>query len=617
MRIQRVSGKVTHEMSRSGTMRALAKVCSHSPVTANGFWRRTFYSFCIAANLLFGFTAQGQSANLPDVSLLGSGTDSSSRSVVVGGDKDFPPYEFLDEKGNPAGFSVDLTKAIARHMGVEVEFKLGGWSDVRNGLEQETTDLVQTMIYSEARAKIYDFSPPHSSVQYAVATRKEMPTLSRLEDLVGRKIAVMKSNLMHELAMQQGYETDLIVVATQEEALRALHDGVADYALVGKISAYFWIAKNEWKDIKVSDHSVFSAECCYAVLPANKALLENFSEGLVVVKQTGEYRELKNKWLSPYEPRGVSLKRVIAYSAAVVGPLVALLLFAIFWSRLLHRQVIERTRDLATEAEGHRQSEIRAQAALDQTQYLLKAADKARYALLSVIEDQKATAIKLSDSEGRFRSLYNSMSEGVAIHRILYSSNGKAEDYEIESINPAHEKLFGFSAAEAVGKRATEIFGEKNMLSLAVCATVAETGVPQRFEVTSPSGDRFFSVSLSSPRRGHFAVLFQDITDRNKAEEDHKRLMAVIEQVGEGIVITDPDGVVLYVNPAFVATRGYTLEEIVGKKLGSIKSGKNDDVHYQEMWSTLSRGKLEPPLHQPSQGWFLVYGGSNDIAGIR
>ncbi len=372
----------------------------------------------------------------------------SSSKIVVSGDKDFPPYEFLDKRGNATGFSVDLTKAIARHMGFEIEFKLGDWSEVRRGLEQETVDLVQSMIFSEMRDKRYDFSPPHSSVQYAVVTRKEMPMRSKLEELAGQKIAVMKSNLMHELAVQQGYETNLIVVATQEQALWALLDGTADYALVGKISAYFWIAKNEWKDIKVSDHSVFSAQCCYAVLPANKAILEQFSEGLAIIKQTGEYRELRNKWLSPYEPRGISLKKGITYLAVVAIPLVTLLLFAIIWSRMLHRQVIERTRDLALEAEGHRAAEIRAQATLD-----------------------------------------------------------------------------------------------------------------------------------------------QDITARNKAAEDHKRLMAVIDQVGEGIVITDSVGVVLYVNPAFVETRGYTLEEILGKKLGSIQSGKNDPALYQEMWSIISRGE--------------------------
>lgn len=516
--------------------------------------------------------------------------DTTFIRVVVGGDMDFPPYEFLDERGQPSGFNVDLTRAIAQHMGIEVRFELGGWGDVRKGLENGTISMVQSMVYSEAREKTYDFSPPHSSVQYVVATRKNAPKFSHLEELSDKRILVMKGSIMHDLALQQGYTTNLITVVTQEEALRALSEGAGDCALVGKTSAHFWIAKNKWSNLKLSDHPVLSAECCFAVLPENKFLADRFAEGLTILKETGEYRRIETRWLSPYESRGFSFKSVLIYVALVAIPLAMLLVGSILWSRSLRRQVVKRTAELASEAEGHGLAEVRAQSALEQTKYLLKDAEKARYALLSVVEDQKATAKKLSDSEKRFRSLYNSMSEGVAIHRIAYDAVGKAIDYEVESVNPAYEKLFGLKAKHLVGKKASELVGEQNMLSLAVCVTVAETGQPQRFEVSTPNRERSFSVSLSSPGKGYFAVLFEDITERNKAEADHMRLMAAIEQSGEIVVITDSRGVVLYVNPAFVAARGYALEEVVGKKLGAIKSGENDDALYQEMWKTISEG---------------------------
>src|SRR6185369_14562506 len=51
--------------------------------------------------------------------------------VIVGGDRDYPPYEFLDKNGQPAGYNVDLTRAIADVMGMKVEFRFGGWSEMR------------------------------------------------------------------------------------------------------------------------------------------------------------------------------------------------------------------------------------------------------------------------------------------------------------------------------------------------------------------------------------------------------------------------------------------------------------------------------------------------------
>ncbi|NIQ98083.1 MAG: transporter substrate-binding domain-containing protein, partial [Desulfuromonadales bacterium] len=51
--------------------------------------------------------------------------------IVVGGDHSYPPYEFLDENGQPAGYNVELTRAVARQLGVDVDFQLRPWYATR------------------------------------------------------------------------------------------------------------------------------------------------------------------------------------------------------------------------------------------------------------------------------------------------------------------------------------------------------------------------------------------------------------------------------------------------------------------------------------------------------
>ena len=63
-----------------------------------------------------------------------------TRVVVVGGDHNYPPYEFLDKDGRPAGFCVDMTRAIAEVMGMSVDIRLGEWNEVRRGLEDGSID---------------------------------------------------------------------------------------------------------------------------------------------------------------------------------------------------------------------------------------------------------------------------------------------------------------------------------------------------------------------------------------------------------------------------------------------------------------------------------------------
>ena len=91
--------------------------------------------------------------------------------IIVGGEIGYPPYSFLDKKGDPTGFQVELTRAIARTMGMNVEIRITPWPETRKALENGTIDIIPGMFYSEERAKIYDFSPPFSIVSTAICAR--------------------------------------------------------------------------------------------------------------------------------------------------------------------------------------------------------------------------------------------------------------------------------------------------------------------------------------------------------------------------------------------------------------------------------------------------------------
>lgn len=78
---------------------------------------------------------------------------------------------------------------------------------------------------------------------------------------------------------------------------------------------------------------------------------------------------------------------------------------------------------------------------------------------------------------------------------------------------------------------------------------------------------------------------------RREAEEDRERLMLAIEQATEIVVITDTDGTIQYVNPAFEHITGYTRQEAIGQNPRILKSDKQDDAFHKEMWDTLLRGE--------------------------
>lgn len=75
-----------------------------------------------------------------------------------------------------------------------------------------------------------------------------------------------------------------------------------------------------------------------------------------------------------------------------------------------------------------------------------------------------------------------------------------------------------------------------------------------------------------------------------RTEKERARLHAAIEQSPDTVVITDADGVIQYVNPAFETITGYDREEVIGENLRVLKSGDHQDASYEEMWNTISQG---------------------------
>jgi len=309
--------------------------------------------------------------------------------IIVGGDSDYPPYEYLDRNGQPAGFNVDLTKAIARRTGLTVEIRLGPWKKIRQGLENGEIDAVQGMFYTPERDRDFDFSPPSTMIQHAIVFRNGSPKLSDMKDLAGKSILVMAGDLMEDLAIKLGYQKQLVPVPSQEEALRLLAAGRHDCALVARIPALFWIEKYQWRNLTVSDTPVLAAEYCYAVSKDKQALLSQLSEGLAGLKTTGEYRKIRDTWLSPYETAGVSSRAFVKYILMVTVPLVALLVGSLLWSRSLRRQVANRTRELTDEVAKR----VRASDELRQAKELAEASNRTKSVFLANMSHELRTPL--------------------------------------------------------------------------------------------------------------------------------------------------------------------------------------------------------------------------------
>ncbi|WP_243439552.1 transporter substrate-binding domain-containing protein [Fundidesulfovibrio soli] len=269
-----------------------------------------------------------------------------SRPIVIGGDRDYPPYEFLDKNGQPAGYNVDLSRAIAEVMGLSVEFRLGAWAEMRAALARGEVDILQGMSYSEERLQEVEFTPPHTTVVHSVFARKDLPPVSSLEDLRGRNIVMHRGGIMHDTLAGMGFASELNFSDTPADALRMVASGHCDYAVTAMLPGLYIIRENKLDNLYVAAYSVATVRYGYAVKKGNTALKERFSEGLAILDKTGKYEQIRQKWLGVLEARPVQWEAVLYYVGAVVAPLLLLLGATVLWSHSLRRKVAERTRSL-------------------------------------------------------------------------------------------------------------------------------------------------------------------------------------------------------------------------------------------------------------------------------
>ena len=168
---------------------------------------------------------------------------------------------------------------------------------------------------------------------------------------------------------------------------------------------------------------------------------------------------------------------------------------------------------------------------------------------------------KTAKIEDKFSLVYASMSDGLAIHEIIYNSTGEAVDYLINEVNPSFEKITGLLKKDILGKKATVVYGVKEAPYIEIYSKVVSTGIPTSFETYFPPMNKHFHVSVFSPSKGTFATVFQDITERKLADENMQKLSLIQENMSEGLMLFDRNGNVIYQNPASLSIHGYNLNK--------------------------------------------------------
>ncbi len=223
-------------------------------------------------------------------------------TIIIGDDINYPPYSFVNSQGEPAGFNIDIARAVAKEMGLNVVIVQDRWELIREALEKGEIDAISGLFYTPERAQIYGFSSRHSVSNGDIFINREN-TLKSLKDLKGKKVVVQTADVYAEYLLQLDLDIEIIETGTVKEAISLVDKGIYDYAAVLKIPGLYSISDNKLQNVKAAGINFLPKDYCMAVKKENEDLLYTLNLGLHILKASDQYHQIHDKWLGVYEQK--------------------------------------------------------------------------------------------------------------------------------------------------------------------------------------------------------------------------------------------------------------------------------------------------------------------------
>ena len=266
---------------------------------------------------------------------------SEKKPLQFGIDRDYPPLEFVNEKGQPSGADVEFTKLLMKRLDIPFEYKPNTWGAIAGDVLQGRVDLGM-MVYSPYRKDVTNYSRAVIRLYYQIVTRKGIEKSYGLRDMHNMEVALMASRPVRDTLQKIGAK--LVIVDDLTKAMKNLSAGKYDAVVCYRYQAKFLIAKHNLQNLVQEDLTLTPREYCY--VSNNKKLIAAIDKELDKMDDEGLIDEVYGNVASTFN--GVIIPRWV-YGAIAAFVIVALL--AVILNQMRNTRQLKKALDLAWENE--------------------------------------------------------------------------------------------------------------------------------------------------------------------------------------------------------------------------------------------------------------------------
>ena len=438
------------------------------------------------------------------------------KNIRLGVDPAWLPFEGIDSDGNYMGIVSEYVNWLNQKLPLTMSPVQGvSWQEVITKAKAREIDVLPGVGITPARKEYLNFTQSYLKIPIVLVTRVDMPFVSGIEGLAGKRFAIIANAPMANKLKTEHPELNYLETKNLSEALQAVADGEADATLGNNASLTYYIRRGNIKGLKVVASLPETLDLSFGVRKDWPLFVSILNKALATIPDI-ERRSFQDRWMNVQVSFRIDWRTVWGISLVIFLVAGAVLTVILYSNRKLANEVQERT-----------------------------------------LAERKTRA----------------MSE--AIHDALVMIDSKAH---IMYWNHAAEQMFDLPASEAMGRDLHALIAPEDSHKQAWSGlkTFAQSGQGpvvgnlQEVQAIRSDGQAFpAEVAVSGFKVGdkwHAVGTIRDITDRKAAEDElrtnEQRFRAFFDNSIMGVTISSPDGAWIEISDRFLEMSGYNVSEL-------------------------------------------------------
>lgn len=221
-----------------------------------------------------------------------------SEEIIVAYNRNYYPFEFINDEGIPDGFAIDLIYALARESALSVKLVEGNWKFRDEEIFQGVIDFSPGYLQKSENSSIIN-SKTLFTVPFSLFHRRDI-TISDFKRLVNNTIVLSSGDSSIPVLLEKYQFDSIIRTKSWSDSFKALLIGYGEYTIVTKVHSELMSqsAREELEEL----HN-FTLEISYGFYSArwNGNTLEKINNSISIIKASGEYDRIFKKWFGDSE----------------------------------------------------------------------------------------------------------------------------------------------------------------------------------------------------------------------------------------------------------------------------------------------------------------------------